>query len=254
MPTKHHSWIGQYIAEQFGGRPNVKLIHTGDGADMPSLSSYDKGKKSMEGRRYKADIRVANAAWDLLNEPIRDWSRKRRRAWKLEKHITLGNHENRINRAIEDDAQLEGVISTDDLNYADWGWKVHPFLEILDLDGIWYSHYFANPMTGHPYGGNIDTRLRNIGHSFTMGHQQGLRVGERYVGPTRHMGLVNGSCLTPDHKVLTADLRYIPWERSRSVRNSSASMKISGATDGEDALSRRVPFLRFESALLRSSR
>ena len=48
-------WIGQYIVEK---KPDV-LIQIGDFADMPSLSSYDIGKKSFEGRRYKDDIKAA---------------------------------------------------------------------------------------------------------------------------------------------------------------------------------------------------
>ncbi len=40
-----HGWTGQYLVDEFGGRPNVKVIHLGDFADMPSLSSYDKGNE-----------------------------------------------------------------------------------------------------------------------------------------------------------------------------------------------------------------
>ena len=34
--------------------------------------------------------------------------------------MLLGNHGNRINRAINDDPKLEGLISTNDLPYQDW--------------------------------------------------------------------------------------------------------------------------------------
>jgi hypothetical protein len=70
VPTDHLRWIGQYIVDNWHDTP-VKIIHLGDHADMPSLSSYDKGKKSMEGRRYQQDIEAANAAWAILNEAIR---------------------------------------------------------------------------------------------------------------------------------------------------------------------------------------
>jgi len=204
VPTNHLSWIGQYIVDHFAEwQPDLSIIHTGDHADMPSLSSYDKGKKEMEGRRYKADVRASNNGWDLLNEPLYDYNKKRRKPWEPKRFITLGNHEYRINKACEDTAQLDGVISTDDLNYKEWGWEVIPFLEILDLDGIWYSHYFYNPQTGKPYGGaNLYTRLQTIGHSFTMGHQQGLKVASREVGKTRHCGLVLGSTYLHDEKYL----------------------------------------------------
>ena len=214
VPTAHLGWIGNYIVDQFKGQ-DVSIIHVGDHADMPSLSSYDKGKKAMEGRRYSVDIKAANDGWIKLCKPLEKYNAERRakrlRPWFPKRYITLGNHENRITRAAEEDAQLEGTISVDDLNYAEWGWEVVPFLEELELDGISYSHYFYNPNTGRPYcGENLATRLKTIGRSFTMGHQQGLNMATRPVGKRRHQGLVVGSCLTPDHKVLTADLRYVP--------------------------------------------
>ena len=127
VPTDHLTWIGQYIVDQFHDKP-IKIIHLGDHADMPSLSLYDKGKKSMEGRRVKADIEAANAAWEVLNQPLYDFNDNKRRTkhaiWNPERHILLGNHEDRINRATENDAQIDGLFSTDDLDYARPGWQV----------------------------------------------------------------------------------------------------------------------------------
>jgi hypothetical protein len=48
----HMRWAGHYAAEK---KPDV-IVHLGDHWDMPSLSSYDVGKKSFEGRRYTKDI------------------------------------------------------------------------------------------------------------------------------------------------------------------------------------------------------
>lgn len=201
VPTDHLKWIGQYIVDEFHDKP-VKIIHLGDHADMPSLSMYDKGKKSMEGRRYTADIEAANSAWAILNAPMVELNKTRARTkhkgWHPERHILLGNHEDRINRAVEGDAQLEGVISTDDLNYKRTGWKVKPFKEILWLDGVGYSHFFYNPMTGKPLGGNVESRLKSIGHTFTMGHQQTLMYGLRFVAGSSQHGLVAGACYLHD--------------------------------------------------------
>lgn len=202
VPTEHLGWIGQYIVDQFAGR-DVAIIHVGDHADMPSLSSYDKGKKEMEGRRYRSDIAAANAAWVRLNAPLERYNagRRARDRWHPERHVLLGNHENRIARAVEEDPQLEGAISVDHLDFG--AWTVHKFLDVLELDGVWYSHYFYNPNTGRPYcGENLFTRLKTIGHSFTMGHQQGLNHAIRPVGKTRHLGLVVGSCYLHEEKYL----------------------------------------------------
>ena len=202
-PTDHLKWIGQYIVDQFHDQP-IKIIHLGDHADMPSLSSYDKGKKSMEGRRYTEDIKAANDAWKILNAPLNEFNLNRRKTrharWLPERHILLGNHEDRINRAVESDAQLEGVISTDDLIYADTGWQVHPFLKPVFIDGVGYAHFWQNTMTGKPLGGSAVVRLKGLGHSYTMGHQQVLDYGIRFVKGKSQHALVAGACYLHDEE------------------------------------------------------
>ena len=203
VPLDQLEWIGQYIVDEFAQKPSVKIMHIGDHADMPSLSTWDYGKREMEGRRYREDIEAANKGFDVLNKPLRDYNLKRalshRAKWEPEKHIFLGNHENRIVRATSLDAKLDGTISVDDLNYKEHGWNVHNFLAPVNIDGVIYSHYFYSPMTGKPYGGtSIDTRLKNIGHTFTMGHQQTLMYGLRFVDGKSQHGLVAGACYLHD--------------------------------------------------------
>lgn len=191
VPTAHLGWVGQYIAEKFGGRDDVKIIHLGDHWDMPSLSSYDrKGGKLMEGRRYTTDIRYGNEAWTILDKAMAV------KGWSPEKHFLFGNHEERIVRASDQDAQLEGLVSLDDLQVLkDGDWTTHPFLKPVRLDGVTYAHYFANRMTGRSLGGqSMDARIKTIGHSFTMGHQQGLWFGRRETLHGAQLGLVAGSC------------------------------------------------------------
>lgn len=196
VPTDHVGWIGQYVVDHFGGHPNLTVIHLGDHWDMPSLSSYDKGKRAMEGRRYLDDIEAGNEAFARLDAPIHA-----QRKWNPRKILLRGNHENRIERAAEDTAQLEGVVSIDHCDALDW--EVHPFLEVLSLHGVAYSHYFYNPMNGRPYSGMIETRIKNVGRSFTQGHQQTLMYGVRPAwAPSGHRGmqhgLVAGACYLHD--------------------------------------------------------
>lgn len=190
-PTVHLEWIGQYVHDKYGDRAKTSVIQLGDAWDFPSLSWYDRGKKSMEGRRLALDIEAGNAGMELLSQPFsRD---------KLNRIILRGNHEDRLTRAIEDHAQLEGVLDFSMLNDRQLGWSVQEYQEVFMLDGVAYSHYFYNPMTGRPYGGqNVETRLKTIGSSFTMGHQQGLLYGLRNVlGGLQH-GMVAGSCYLHD--------------------------------------------------------
>lgn len=148
------------------------VICIGDWADMPSLSSYDRGTKGFEGRRYRHDIASAIEAQELFFSPIRKAKKKLPKFWMLE-----GNHEYRIKRAIDADAtHLEGIISTTDLSYETFGWEYVPYEGatpgILQLDGIAYAHYFTTGVMGRPVGGlhPAYTLLNKEFMSCTQGH------------------------------------------------------------------------------------
>lgn len=195
-PTDHLGWIGEYIVSE---KPDV-VVQIGDFADMESLSSYDRGKRQFEGRRVVRDIQAAHDAMDVLMQPIKDEIRRTRGRWKPELHLTLGNHEGRIQRAVDDSAELHGLVGMDSLEFEKWGWTVHPFLKPVCVDGIHYAHFFCNPQSGRPYSGqSIDTRLKNIGFSFTQGHQQTFMCGQRFLNNGQRIrGLVCGSAYLHD--------------------------------------------------------
>ena len=134
--------IGKYIVDK---KPDV-VIHLGDFADMSSLASYDVGKKSFEGQRYVKDIEAAHVGMQLLLQPLIDFNLKakknKEKQYKPRLVLTLGNHEQRIERAINDDPKLEGLISYNDLPYKTW--EVYPYLKPVIINGIAYCHYFPS--------------------------------------------------------------------------------------------------------------
>jgi len=167
--------IGKYIVEK---KPD-KVICLGDFADMPSLSSYDVGKKSFEGKRYVKDIKASHEAMDALLSPLSAFNSKAKKNKEKQYHpelvLTLGNHENRINRAVNDDPKLDGVLSVDDLKYSSYGWNVVPFLDVAVIDGIAYSHYFTTGLMGRPVT-TAQACLTKKHMSCIQGHQQGLQI------------------------------------------------------------------------------
>ncbi len=194
VPLEHLSWIGQYIADK---RPDV-VVCIGDFADMPSLSSYDKGKKSFEGRRYKKDIEAAREAMGLLMEPIGEAQAQDKRAKKKSYDprliLTLGNHEDRISRAIEEDPKLEGTISLKDLGYEEHGWEVIPFLKPITVDGISYCHYFQTGAMGRPVS-SARALVKAKHCSAIMGHTQATDVFFDTTAAGKHItGLFCGTC------------------------------------------------------------
>lgn len=191
-PMDHWTWVGQYIADM---EPD-SVINIGDFADMPSLSSYDRGKKSFEGRRYRKDISASCKAMDLLMNPIMQMERV------PNLYLTLGNHEHRIDRAIENDAILDGVISTDDLRYEEYGWSVHPFLEPVLVDGVAYAHYFTTGVMGRP-ASSARALVKAKHQSCVMGHVQKVDMCPEYrADGHRIWGLFAGCCYQHDEGYL----------------------------------------------------
>jgi hypothetical protein len=183
--------IGQYAVEK---KPAI-ILCLGDFADMPSLSSYDKGKKSFEGRRYKRDIEAVHEAMSAFLTPIVDYNAKHpTRPYKPRMVMLLGNHEDRILRACNDDPKLDGVLSIGDLKYADFGWEVHDFLEVVVIEGIAFSHYFTTGQMGRP-ASSAAAVLNKKHMSCIAGHQQGLQIATGYRGDgTLLTAIIAGSC------------------------------------------------------------
>ena len=175
LDFSHLTWAGQYIADK---RPDV-IVMIGDWADMHSLSEYDRGKKSFEGRTYNADIEASQEAMECLMKPIREEQKRRvegkRKQWNPRLVLTMGNHEMRIERAIENDRKLEGLISLEDLKYREFGWEVVPFLETVTIDGICYSHYFTSGVMGRPVS-SARALVARKHMSCTMGHVQSSEI------------------------------------------------------------------------------
>lgn len=169
------SRIGQYALDK---RPDI-IVCGGDFADMPSLSSYDKGKRSFEGRRYKRDVEAAQFAMQAFLKPINDYNEKQKRPYKPRMVLCYGNHEQRIERATNDDPMLEGMLSLKDLAYKEYGWETVPFLEVVMIEGVAFSHYFTSGVMGRPIT-TAQALLTKKHQSCIAFHQQGLQIATGY--------------------------------------------------------------------------
>lgn len=194
-PTEHLRHVGQYIADK---QPEV-IVHAGDHADMPSLSSYDKrGSKEFEGRRYKKDIAAARAAMEVLLEPI-----AKVRGYNPRKVLCYGNHEHRIVRASNDQAELDGLITLEDLGYeSDYGWETHEFLKPVIISGVVFCHYLTSGVMNRPIS-TAAALLSKRHMPCVVGHQQGLQqaTAVRADGVLMN-GIIAGSCYTHDESYM----------------------------------------------------
>jgi len=208
--TTHIEWAAQAIVEYL---PDV-IVVMGDWWDLPSLSTHEApGSKEAEGRRVKPDIDAGNEAFAKLVAPMRVEIERRRRnhklRWEPECHFLFGNHEDRLSHAIFRDPKWEGLLSTDSLLTPCF--QRHPFLKIVEIDGIKYSHYFPNPFSGKPIGGTIVNRLGHIGSTFVQGHQQGfLYASKQYPDHIKH-GIVCGRFYNHHEHYRPADVQNVEW-------------------------------------------
>ena len=196
--------IGKYIAEKL---PEV-IVCIGDFADMPSLSSYDVGKKAFEGRTYKADVRAVHKGMEALLGPMWKLQERQRKAKKKvyspRMVMTLGNHEDRIDRAVNDDRKLEELISIDDLQYKEYGWEVHNYLDVVVIDGIAYSHFFASGVMGRPVT-SAQALITKKHMSCFAGHQQGRQIAyARKADGSEITAIIAGSCYEHDEEYLNS--------------------------------------------------
>jgi hypothetical protein len=202
VPLEHLTWAGKFIAAK---RPDV-IVCIGDFADMESLSSYDVGQKRFEGRRYKADIAASKKAMELLLSPFRGL-----KGYKPKMVMTLGNHEDRIDRCVESDPKLEGVLSLDDLGYEEQGWKVVPYLEPIIIDGVAYCHYFTSGVMGRPVT-SAAALVSKKHQSCVMGHVQGRQIAYGTKADGRQItGLFVGGYYIHDES-------YLRWQGNKHWR------------------------------------
>lgn len=158
-----YSWLGHLINDI---KPDV-VIDIGDWWDMESLCSYDKGKAAFEGRRYQRDLAAGIEAQDRLSVIVRAAKRKLPRFVR-----TLGNHEYRIQRALDKDPVLIGTIGLQDLQSKEYGWEEYPYQVAVDIDGVSYAHNFITGVSGKPIGGENHAKMLLVKQltSCTQGH------------------------------------------------------------------------------------
>lgn len=175
VPTAHLTWAGKAICDY---RPDV-IVNIGDFADMPSLSTHDKvGSKYFEGKRYKDDVQSAKDGMAQMLAPLRSLQKSQKeskhKVYKPRMVMTLGNHENRINRAVNNNPMLEGVISIEDLCY-ERDWEVHSFLHPVFIGGVGFNHYWPTGAMGRP-AASASVIVSKLHQSCVAGHQQGKQV------------------------------------------------------------------------------
>lgn len=131
----------------------------------------------------------------------------------------------RINKAVEKDRKLEGTLSISDLSYEEFGWEVISFLKPIEIDGIFYSHYFCSGVMGRAFT-SADRMVKALHSSCVMGHVQdaNICITQKRADGSPLLGLFTGlSTIYPEDYLnpqTNLSLRQI-WELN-DIRNGFA--------------------------------
>ncbi|MBU6231646.1 metallophosphoesterase [Patescibacteria group bacterium] len=189
-PNDRFDWFGKLVLDI---KPDV-VINIGDLADHASLCAHSNPLEK-EGARYKADCEAAYDAQSRIFAPIRKAKRKNPRwVW------TLGNHDIRPERYVQQFPHLQGKLRNDDIGYNDFPWEVIPFLEPVDIDGIDYSHYFTSGLMGRPIGGTHSawSTIKKRNKSSVFGHSHLFDFKVDRTGGRSLLGIASG-CFVDYH-------------------------------------------------------
>jgi hypothetical protein len=194
------------------------VIHLGDHWDMPSLSSYDKGKKSHEAKTYRKDISAANYAmecfWAIIDA---EWPEAES---ECEFEFLLGNHCDRIRRAMEYGSEdLRDLMRAFPPDYSRW--KKHEFLKVIKRGGVCFSHFFANNNSGKPIGTARQLLLKK--HvSCVAGHMQGFNYDEQLTDKKTIQAIIAGSCYFHDESYKMQSNHH--WRGTLLLKNVRGGM------------------------------
>jgi hypothetical protein len=191
-PNHRFEWLGRMLVDL---QPTGAL-DMGDWWDMPSLSSYDVGTRSFESRRYFKDIEAGIDAMERVQLQLDEYNRGRRKKYKPRLVRTLGNHENRISKITELEPRMHGIIGTDDLMSAEFGWEEYSFLDPVVIQGVAFSHYFTSGTMGRPIGGEHPATmlLKKQFHSAIQGHSHVLDYADRTDATGRPIQAMHSGC------------------------------------------------------------
>lgn len=190
IPKDRFRWMGRYAADI---RPDM-VVQIGDFLSLDSLCRY-VDNASLEGKSkttLKADLESFKLALDAFAEGQGDFA--------PEKHVALGNHEDRI-WSFTDRTPEVAELLTENLHtiLTDRRWSYSPFGALHFVGGVAFTHSPLNTM-GKPYGGMYaeNQMARDSLWDLVCGHSH-KRVEKTYPKLNhRKLTVLNLGCALPD--------------------------------------------------------
>lgn len=200
--------LGNYILQQ---KPD-HIVQLGDFSSLDSLSHWDKDKRlTMEGRRYREEIDSTKTCIKHMIKPIEDfnyWQKSSKKAqYRPKWHWFLGNHEQRLNRYIDQHAELWDTLDyVRDAEIGNIGdVTVYQYPCVGEIMGVYYCHAPHNrvgPINSQYVGERtLDWHEKSV----VYGHTHRYQVASRFrYGSDHPIYAVNCGCFfdrTPEYAV-----------------------------------------------------
>jgi len=211
-------WVGR-LAADVGA---THLICMGDFCSMDSLSSYDRKKKSFEGRRYQKDMQHSHEALSLINKGLGKHSPR--------KIMLHGNHEDRIAKFVDENPELDGTLKISDLKFKEFGWQEVPYKTNKVVNGIYYAHHLPSGVMGTAISGENMARsiLNKHKVSATVGHSHLLDYAISTLPNGKKLHALSAGCYLHHKEHYAKDTQHLWWSGiiiKREVNNGSYNLE-----------------------------
>ncbi|QIG71431.1 constituent protein [Rhizobium phage RHph_TM39] len=189
------TWIGRYLS----ANPSDCVVSIGDFLSLDSLSRHQLpgSKEDLERPTFMDDISAGEEALYMFDKEAPSHT-------EVERHITLGNHEDRAHREAKARPKECGHFGLlIEQLYARYNFNVSAYGKFLFLGGVGFTHVPFNTM-GVPYKGkNVEAAIaRDTLFSVVLGHTHRHRIHhEAKIGSNQSVQVFNVGTSLPDGEV-----------------------------------------------------
>jgi hypothetical protein len=172
LDISHIKAAGKMLVKR---RPECVVV-IGDWWDFPSLSTHTPlARIAYEQKTYIKDLQAGIKAMEAFLAPLKSLQKRQKKSkhkvYSPKLIFTLGNHEYRVDRLVEQQPMLEGLLPRCEDYLLDKGFHVVPYKQKVVVDGVTYCHLCPQTSSaGAVSRAHLIAQKRNS--SWTVGHSQ----------------------------------------------------------------------------------
>jgi hypothetical protein len=132
---------------------------------------------------------------------------------KPKKIMLHGNHEDRIDRFVDENPELDGTLKIADLQFKKYGWQEVPYKKFKVINGIYYAHHFPSGIMGSAISGENIARTLLTKHkvSATVGHSHLLDYAVSTLPNGQKIHGLSAGCYLNHSEHYAKDTQHMWW-------------------------------------------